>query len=449
VGSLHQGAALATSVLSGNAASYLEELAFSVWDPINYYYFHDPAFHQARDNNTIEHVLLNTQAGINIAYKAAVDAVISGIISAAAPVVPQMCNVPCPGGSAFISDLNSPASLAAEANAFQRRISISTEVPITNVWARWWCPEDCPGIPPTIASIALTLYDYYRESDNWWLSSGAYKWQNLSYEMFTMDGRWLNLIGAVTSQGTVLPTDGMLPVTTQTYTGGTASIHLQGANIAHTEQAANGLVIQTVRDVLRDDFGIPARGLPPLQVTISGPTAPLTGGNLQWTANPSGGTSGYTYQWQYQNAGSSIWNPLGAAQSQSMYVNGAGPDFTLHVAVGSNGQHGSATAFISAPPYIEISGPGYVPTKGTYQFPTTWLHLGGTPTFTWRERFCTTESPSSCASWITVSNVGSTYTRTLSHDCTGGGSKNFQFHVVAVSGSRSAQDYHTTYLCMQ
>lgn len=73
----------------------------------------------------------------------------------------------------------------------------------------------------------------------------------------------------------------------------------------------------------------------PLGVAISGPTDITQAGTYTWTANPSGGTGNYTYQWQLRNVGSNTWLLLGTGQSQSRNVTSSTPDFYIGVTVTS------------------------------------------------------------------------------------------------------------------
>jgi len=70
-------------------------------------------------------------------------------------------------------------------------------------------------------------------------------------------------------------------------------------------------------------------------VAISGPTDITQAGTYTWTANPSGGTGNYTYQWQLRNVGSNTWLLLGTGQSQSRNVTSSTPDFYIGVTVTS------------------------------------------------------------------------------------------------------------------
>jgi hypothetical protein len=61
------------------------------------------------------------------------------------------------------------------------------------------------------------------------------------------------------------------------------------------------------------DVNIPASTL---GVSISGPFMIYQGNYGTWTANPTGGTGTYTYQWQYSSTGST-WTNVATTQSYS------------------------------------------------------------------------------------------------------------------------------------
>jgi subtilisin family serine protease len=75
-------------------------------------------------------------------------------------------------------------------------------------------------------------------------------------------------------------------------------------------------------------------GATPLSVTITGPGLIYSGRSGTWTANPSGGTGTYTYQWQYRNEGSTTW--VNGATTKSYTRTGYGT-FYLLVIVTSGG----------------------------------------------------------------------------------------------------------------
>jgi hypothetical protein len=75
-------------------------------------------------------------------------------------------------------------------------------------------------------------------------------------------------------------------------------------------------------------------GATPLSVSITGPGLIYSGKSGTWTANPSGGTGTYTYQWQYRNEGSTTW--VNGATTKS-YTRTAYGTFYLRVIVTSGG----------------------------------------------------------------------------------------------------------------
>lgn len=79
---------------------------------------------------------------------------------------------------------------------------------------------------------------------------------------------------------------------------------------------------------------------PPLPLTgyISGPSAVTQKGTYTWTAQPSGGTGGNTYQWSVYFVGSGYEYSLGTAQSQSRTVYAGDGAFEMRVVVHSTTQ---------------------------------------------------------------------------------------------------------------
>ena len=77
--------------------------------------------------------------------------------------------------------------------------------------------------------------------------------------------------------------------------------------------------------------------------------------------------------------------------------------------------------------YVTVGGPTTVTTNGSY----TW---GATtnvfePFYKWYTRTCPTLSTSCTATWSLASYGSNTYTRNMTRDCTGGGTKSFQIQV--------------------
>jgi hypothetical protein len=97
----------------------------------------------------------------------------------------------------------------------------------------------------------------------------------------------------------------------------------------------------------------------PLGAQVTGPTVIQIAGNYTWTASVSGGTGSYSYQWDYQNAGSSNWISLGTGPSQDRYVDGSTPNFTLRATVtsGSQTQAPAINVYWNAVTGVRVAGP--------------------------------------------------------------------------------------------
>ena len=206
------------------------------------------------------------------------------------------------------------------------------------------------------------------------------------------------------------PTDGLVPVSIQRYVGGTLSLNLQGANIAHGEQPGNTLVLQVIRDVLRDNFGIPGSYVQPLGWSINWDNSgtlvylgsPGTGNVSNRVVNPQSDASASAY-----GAAHTGWYPqLLAVLAGVAHPVGLPPGFVANwdgsgtfVYVGSNGtgnvatqldplQWGSPNAYAEAHPgwYAQllavlngkpwIKGNNWVTNWGDGDGPPTLVYLG-------------------------------------------------------------------------
>lgn len=100
---------------------------------------------------------------------------------------------------------------------------------------------------------------------------------------------------------------------------------------------------------------------PPLSVSISGPNSLDSGEMGMWTAHPANGSGGYSYQWYYQNVGSSTWNTGGTSSSYSRYFNNSGSsaeNAAVRVVVTSGGEQAQMTKFVLI--YGEDCPPGQI-----------------------------------------------------------------------------------------
>lgn len=93
-------------------------------------------------------------------------------------------------------------------------------------------------------------------------------------------------------------------------------------------------------------------------VTISGPTWITSAGNYTWTANPSGGVGGYTYEWYRKTdywwpRGSATchyetpWRLVGTGKTYSSFESTFGYDFRLQVVVRSGGESASRSTLVT------------------------------------------------------------------------------------------------------
>jgi hypothetical protein len=193
---------------------------------------------------------------------------------------------------------------------------------------------------------------------------------------------------------------------------------------------------------------------------IDGPLQVTAYQTYTWTSFVTGGVKPYRAEWWRQHASDASWTLVGTSVNEGQFDAGSWTGtvdrcetFYLKLKVFSaDSQIWERVAGLSVtcppPPLtVSIGGPGVITTKGTYAFPATVSGATSAPSYVWSERFCSDEGGTSCSGWVSVPNVGSTYTRTLGPDCSGTGQKNYQLHVVVGSGGRSASADHVANLC--
>jgi len=198
----------------------------------------------------------------------------------------------------------------------------------------------------------------------------------------------------------------------------------------------------------------------PFSVSIvSGPTNITSEGTYAWTASASGGWgSGYSYAWQMSTDGGATWSSacFGTGSTCTRDVAGGSPSFMLRVIATSSSGGNTKTATsathavtVNIPVNVSISGPWGILSKGTYTYTATASGVSN-PSYEWYERFCTRfGDESSCTSWVTFSNMGNVFTRTLTPDCSGTEENNYQLGVRVVRQTDGAFGTRgiTTALC--
>jgi len=301
VGTPHHGAQLAQAVRDGTAEDYANYLFDSLVDPFDFYYAWDPDFQDAMD--TGPDVILRDVFQI-LAYVAynllpIVDRFavpVANTIPVGADMVPS---------SSFIASINSSANLTAEQSRLIKRVSSATGISPQNAFFTLFSnePQRWGFIRQAAATYALLLYNYYSAHPDFFLRSNAWRWLEMYDALTYMGTDWLVLTGSilgVDQYGYPIADqqDGLVPLTSARWPGATIYRELlwPSHSIPHHDQITNQEMLNVMKDVLGQDFGIAIRP-PPLQVSISGPTAIEEYQNGTWTAGTTGGRPPYTYQW--------------------------------------------------------------------------------------------------------------------------------------------------------
>ena len=104
-----------------------------------------------------------------------------------------------------------------------------------------------------------------------------------------------------------------------------AAPHIAGLLLAAPQGIATDGVVSNDPDSDPDPIAVAAAPTPSLSVSITGPYVLDSGEEGTWTAHPQDGTGSYSYQWYYQNQGSSVWYTGGTSQtfSHTFFVSGS------------------------------------------------------------------------------------------------------------------------------
>jgi hypothetical protein len=300
IGTAHGALPFATNALNGNVGAWAQEINYAIGDPIYFYSNWDPDWWWA------EPIGLESAAGNMRRFGDFVPfAVLNGLgVGAIYPV-----NYDLRPGNGFLADLNSSGALSVEASVLRSRVGIGTatrpqdafmRLMLSN-WREWTTTRW------TLHRMALMLYAYYADHWDYYLRANAWRWDRLALYMMDFDVVWQWQIGALRyavctagwCYGEVYASDGLVPLSRQTYPGATRQ-QTVGGDIVHTQQKNSATTRDAFVNVLRYDFGVPENPPPQqssLTATIIGPTNVRTNATCSWQANVSGGSPPYSYYW--------------------------------------------------------------------------------------------------------------------------------------------------------
>jgi len=300
VGTPHRGAQLVQYVRDGTAGRYASYLFNSIADPFNFYYAWDPDFKAAMDwgPNVIIRYTMEAMAFVGYYFVPIINAVavpVSQNIPVGAEMIPS---------SAFMTTLNSAGSLGIEQANMPVRVSAGTSVSPQNAFFTLFSnqPQTWGGVRRAVEYFCFGLFDYYSAHSDFFLQANAWRWLQCAQAMEYFDVDWHFLIGSVVAvtNGVVYVDhqDGLVPLGSQTWPGATVQENRLWPtySIPHRSQITHPVMLSLMQNVVNVRFGIPVRP-PPLQSSLSGPSAIEEYTNGTWSAGASGGYAPYTYQW--------------------------------------------------------------------------------------------------------------------------------------------------------
>ncbi|HEX8904646.1 MAG TPA: hypothetical protein VF771_07375, partial [Longimicrobiaceae bacterium] len=155
--------------------------------------------------------------------------------------------------------------------------------------------------------------------------------------------------------------------------------------------------------------------LPPLSISISGPTSITREGSYTWTAQVSNTVSGetVTHRWDMSTDGGATWTQVGTSYYYTRWISSGNPSFQLRLTSTSSAYRypssSSTTISVSvanplppAPLSVGVSGPNYITTAGWYTW-TAYPSGGTTPySYVWEK------STDGGSTWSLL--IGSRYT---------------------------------------
>jgi len=189
----------------------------------------------------------------------------------------------------------------------------------------------------------------------------------------------------------------------------------------------------------------PPPPLPPLTVTIDGPTSITRLGTYTWTGYATNKQSGETvsYSWESSTNGGASWTQVGTSQYYSRALASGDPSFQLRLTITSTANRSpastSTTKSVSVsnpllPPLLSVtvSGPDYITSAGTYSW--TAYPTGGTSPYS----YVWEKSTDGGYTWSTLLSTQYTYpiysqTATMTIAC-GAGTLRYRAKVTSSDG---------------
>jgi hypothetical protein len=193
---------------------------------------------------------------------------------------------------------------------------------------------------------------------------------DVSYESPDMSDRDLTILCADAVGAWDRPGDSGSPVYTWDRASGDSTVILQGILFANDDPDDDGdmsayyfspwnFIVDELGSM--DPVADSLHFMNDVGAWISGDSV-VAPGTHPYYANRTGGTGSYTYQWNYQNAGSSNWIALGTGQLQDRSVDASTPSFTIRVTVTSGSLTKAATfdVRVTTVTGVSIDGPTLV-----------------------------------------------------------------------------------------
>jgi hypothetical protein len=355
----HLGTRLANNFLNGSALGYFNGLRAALWEPIDFYAAHDPAWpgwlYTAIEKWNGYWSWVTTNASYWICD-------VLGMCTAAdfanyfAPVVFDVAE-----GSDALALINSSWNLDREASTISNRVYLYSSIHPRNGFIHLLFPT-MRGEWETARSVMTTAYfalgSYYDTHGDPFLASHSYLWIDGALELQLLDANWQQLIGTIDwadSHWSCPPPDENCEFIFSVWANDgvidhrSAGVSPQLAQLipfplAHTEQLKSPDVANIMRTVLNQRFGVPVRTVspPPLTFSISGPSSVRPGFTCGWSVSGLSGTPPYSYQW-YLNGG--VFYPSDPTRVE--YRN-TGSSFSWRLEISdANGRRGAATKTVN------------------------------------------------------------------------------------------------------